>query len=74
MRLFAGALRALNHRENAPGKAFEATLQSWEEEYSDCESTGPISGVISSESSDWLILLAVFALGVLLPALWVALA
>ena len=74
MRLFARALRALDHRKNAPGKALEATPQSWEEEYSDCEATDAISGVISSKSSDWLILLAAFALGVLLPALWVALA
>ena len=74
MRLFVGALRALNHRENTPGKALEAPLQSWDGEYSDCDATGPVSGVISSDSSDWLILLAVFVLGVLLPALCIALA
>jgi len=74
MRSFGGAWCALNHRENAARKALEAKLQSWQEEYSDCEATGPVSGVISSDSSDWLILLAFFALGVLLPALFIALA
>src|SRR5215470_2118021 len=42
MRLFVGALRALNHRENTPGKALEAPLQSWDGEYSDCDATGPV--------------------------------
>jgi hypothetical protein len=74
MRSFAGALWALNHRENAARKALEVRLQSCQEEYSDCEATDPVSGVISSDSFDWLILLAFFALGVLLPALCIALA
>jgi hypothetical protein len=74
MRSFAGALWALSHRENAAKEALQARLQRWQEEYSDYEPTGPVPGVISSDSTDWLILLAFFAVGVLLPTLWIALA
>ena len=55
-------------------KDLENKSSSWADPFPDRSTSGPIMGVITSDWSDWLVLLTFFILALVLPALCLAFA